>query len=29
MGHDTQTVELLADIFVDFGIGYLPGGVLA
>ncbi|WP_256840675.1 hypothetical protein [Ornithinimicrobium cryptoxanthini] len=27
--HDAQVVELLADTFVDFGEGYLAGGVLA
>lgn len=26
---DPSTVDLLADTFVDFGAGYLPGGVLA
>lgn len=29
LAHDAQTVDLLADVFVDFGVGYLPGGVLA
>lgn len=29
LAHDATTIELLADTFVDFGDGYLAGGVLA